>query len=349
MAFLIRFFLFITLLSSCSKMQYLLEQGKGQRDLLGNAIVNEEILKDPKISAKQKKVIKKIIEYKKYFYDFWGEANSAIYDKTTFLKDEAVTYLVIASPHDEIKAKMECFPFVGCFPYLGFFKAESAKKHARELSDEGWITYIRPVYVFSTLGYFDDPILSSMFKLREVSLAETVFHELFHTKFFIKNEVDINESMANLVGEEMAEMYFTVSTKKKKKRILQKKKYQKLDQWIVKKAQDLNERYKKHKDLTPKKSQEIIARFLKEEFIPGVEKKCKFLKVDCYPLKRTWNNAAFTGFLTYEENEGKLIILKKKLGLDLRGFVEYLRIEYHKFKKSDRKVRKLGFSKYLKL
>lgn len=112
MAFLIRISLSLILLSSCSKMQYLMEQGRGQKNLLKNARENAEVLKDPKITPKQKEAIKKVIKYKKYFYNFWGEGDSSIYDKTTFLDGEAVTYLVIASPHDEIKAKVECFPFV---------------------------------------------------------------------------------------------------------------------------------------------------------------------------------------------------------------------------------------------
>ena len=323
MALLVRLIFLITLLTSCSKMQYLMEQGRGQKNLLKNARPNQEVLEDPKVLKKDKEVIRKIIKYKKYFYEFWGEGPSAIYDKTTFLEGKAVTYLVIASPHDEIKAKMECFPFFGCFPYLGFFKAESAKAHARDLYEDGWITYIRPVYVYSTLGHFDDPILSSMFKMNETSLAETVFHELFHTKFFIKDEVDINEALANLVGQEMAEIYFSVSTVEKKKRILKKKRFEKIDRYIVKMAQILNGRYKKHQNLTKEESEKIINDFLLKEFFPGIKKKCsslKFKKEDCYPLKRTWNNASFTGFLTYEKNEGKLANLKKKLGLDLRGF-----------------------------
>jgi len=329
-----------------------MEQGKGQKDLIKNAKANEEVLKDPKVPPKEKEVIKKIIEYKKYFYNFWDELPSEIYDRTTFLKGKAVTYLVIASPHDQIKAKLECFPFFGCFPYLGFFKAESAKAHARELSDEGWSTYIRPVYVYSTLGYFDDPILSSMFRLKETSLAETVFHELFHTMFFIKDEVGINEGLANLVGEEMAQIYLSVTPKEKKRRLKIKEKYEKLDRFVVDMAQKLNERYKMHQALRPKQSKGILEEFLSNDFLPGVRKKCKslgFKKEDCYPLKRVWNNASFTGFLTYEKNEDKLLGLKKKLGLNLKGFIEYLKIEYHKFEKSDRKVRKLGFSKFLKL
>jgi predicted aminopeptidase len=352
MAFLIKIFLITFLLTSCSKLPYLTEQWKGQRGLINNARDNQEVLDDPKVSGKQKEVIKKIIDYKKYFYKYWEEKPSSIYDKTTFLEGKAVTYLVIASPHDEIKAKQECFPFFGCFPYLGFFKAESARKHARELSDEGWITYIRPVYVYSTLGYYDDPILSSMFNLRETSLAETVFHELFHTKFFIKDEVDLNEAMANLVGKEMAEIYFSVSPEEKKKRILKKKKYEVIDRWIVKMAQSLNQKYKAHKSLTPKLSKTMMEEFLDKEFLPGARKKCEklgFKEKDCYPLRRTWNNASFTGFLTYEKNAEKLTNLKKKLGVDLRGFVEYLNIEYEKFKKSDRKVRKKGFSRFLNL
>lgn len=341
---------FFVLLSSCSKITYLINQNQGQNELLRSARKNEEVLNDQNVPVEYKKKIRKVIELKNYYYDFWQEEQSDIYSKTAFLKSQAVSYLVIASPFDRIKAKEECFPFFGCFPYLGFFKESLAKEYAKELEDEGYVVYIRPVLAYSTLGYFDDPILSSMLVLDEYDLAETVFHELFHTTLFIKNEVSLNEALADLVGQEMARIYFSTEDSSKKKRELRRKRRRDLEKWLVEKTQKLNNNYGYHKDLEPFQAKGIMDNFLKNEFLPGAKKKCKgyqFSKDECFPLKIQWNNAAFTSFLTYEEEDERLFKLKKDLNLNLRDFVELIKLRYKEYNKSDRETRLKGFPDFL--
>jgi len=91
------------------------------------------------------------------------------------LENSAVTYLVVASPFNEIKAVETCFPVMGCFPYLGFFNLNSAKNFAKEKENENYVTWIRPVYAYSTLGYFTDTILSSFFIIPTTSWLNLFF------------------------------------------------------------------------------------------------------------------------------------------------------------------------------
>jgi predicted aminopeptidase len=346
---IILFSLFFVL-ASCSKIQYLINQGKGQNELLNSARKNEDVLKDQSVSEDFKKKIRKIIELKKYYYDFWEEEQSEIYSKTAFLKDQAVSYLVIASPFDKIEPKEECFPFFGCFPYLGFFKESLAKEYAKDLEEDGYVVYIRPVMAYSTLGYFDDPILSSMLILDEYDLAETVFHELFHTTLFIKNEVSLNEALADLVGQEMSEIYYSFEKTSKEKRELKRNKSRNLEKWLVAKTQKLNNIYGYHKNLEPFQAKGILDSFVKNEFTIEAQKKCKgfkFSEDECFPLKIKWNNAAFTSFLTYEEEDERLFKLKKDLNLNLRDFVGLIKLRYKDYNNSDRETRLKGFPDFL--
>ena len=89
--------------------------------------------------------------------------------------------------------------FTGCFPYLGFFKEGEAKKYAMKQEENGFSTYTRPVYAYSSLGHWNDRILSSFFHFDSRELANLVFHELFHHIFFIKNEVSLNENLATFL------------------------------------------------------------------------------------------------------------------------------------------------------
>ena len=328
--------IFLLTIGSCSKIKYLIEQGKGQNEILKGAKDNEEVLNDHSISENFKKKIRKVIELKNYYYDFWREEKSEIYSKTAFLKKEAVSYLVIASPFDKIEPKEECFPFFGCFPYLGFFKEELAKEYAENLKKDGYEVYIRPILAYSTLGYFDDPILSSMLVLDDYDLTETVFHELFHTTLFIKNEVDFNEALADLVAQEMTSIYYSFDKSNKEIRDLKRNKMRSLERWLVGKTKKLNSIYSYHQNLEKYQSKGILNNFLKNELYPEAKNKCaslNILKDNCFPTKIEWNNAAFTSFLTYEEEDERLSKLKKDLNLSLRGFVDFIKLRYKEYDK----------------
>ena len=204
----LRVLLVILITTSCAKLNYIYEQGVGQISLFAKARDNKEVIKNVRLPKEQREKVQKIEELKKYFYKYWGKKETQIYSQTTMLKSRAVTYLVIASPYEEIKAAENCFPVMGCFPYLGFFNLNSAKEFARDKEEEGLVTWVRPVYAYSTLGYFTDTILSSFFHYNEIEITELIFHELFHTIFFVKNEVELNENLANYFSVLMMETYF---------------------------------------------------------------------------------------------------------------------------------------------
>ncbi len=335
------------MVTSCAKTKYLMEQGLGQLRLQRNAINNELVLQDPEVPTKYKEKIRKIESYKKYFLTTFKDGSEQIYSKTTFLKGKAVTNLVIASKYYEIKAKKECFLFMGCFPYLGFFNEKSAIKYQKELEQDEYVTWKRPVYAYSTLGYFTDNILSSFFVYKDFQLAEMIFHELFHTIFFIKNEVDLNESLASFFGREMARAYYKKDEGDIGKMKREQRSKQLLRSSIVQLVQRLKKRYGKIKGKDRKDFSRELTRFLQNDFRPQIKKECQRLKVSenrCYPLHRQWNNASFSAFLTYEKDSRFIQQLYKKKQVDLRSFYLYLKNEYDSYDRGRYKT----FDLYLK-
>lgn len=312
------------------------EQSIGQMSLLSNGRDNKEILKNVRVSKNQKEKIKKIEELKKHFYKYWEKKETKIYSQTTMLKSKAVTYLVIVSPYQEIKAEETCFPLMGCFPYLGFFNQASASVFAKEKEAEGFVSWIRPVYAYSTLGYFTDTILSSFFEYDDYELAELIFHELFHTIFFVKNQVDLNENLAMYFSERMLDEYFISIGRIDYLKFEQKKNndQKKIKELVVILASELQHMYKSLLPKTKEEAEVILNEFLEDRFKVEVMKKCQALDIqpqDCFPLDRKWNNASFAAFLTYEKKALSLETLQKKLGLDLKGYYNWIDQKYQSF------------------
>ena len=342
------FFLTFFISVGCAKLGYLTEQGIGQMKLQWRGERNEEVLNNPKISSEVKRKILLVEEYKKFFYYYFGQKASTIYTKTTMLDSKAVTYLVIASPHTEMKAYEFEFPFMGSFPYLGFFNLDSAKSFAKDLQEEqDLVTWIRPVYAYSTLGYLEDRILSSFFEYDDVELAELVFHELFHTVFFIKDDVELNENLANLYGEEMLKEYFKDRGELKYYLVTQEKKNI-LDKRAVELIGILQAEFAKLGGfITAKKADELTSRFLNEVFRPDLKEMCHKIQLaesEC-EFKDEWNQATFAAFLTYEEEQDFLNDLMKTKAMNLKDFLSWLKKEYKNFT-PDKKV--TSFTEHLK-
>ena len=111
-----------------------------------------------------------------------------------------VVWNVIATPEFSLAPVQSCFVFVGCLSYRGYFSKQDAQSYARKLKLEGKDTYVSGVTAYSTLGWFDDPVLSTMLKSDSIFLAKVIFHELAHQKTYLTDDTEFNEAFADSIA-----------------------------------------------------------------------------------------------------------------------------------------------------
>ena len=124
------------------------------------------------------------------------------------LDRDTLVLVVSAAYRDRLARKTWWFPVVGRFPYKGFFDFPGALRTAESLRNDGFDVTVGPSSAFSTLGWFNDPLVSTTVKADSVTLVNTIIHELLHNTFFAKGAVSFNESFATFVGGRGAEHFF---------------------------------------------------------------------------------------------------------------------------------------------
>jgi predicted aminopeptidase len=129
---------------------------------------------------------------------------------TTFSETghDTLTLALSAAYRDKLKAYTWWFPVVGRVPYKGYFDFSEAERQERALHDRGFDTRLGAVSAFSTLGWFNDPLLPSTLRADTLTLANTVIHELTHNTYYAPGGAVFNESFANFVGARGAERFF---------------------------------------------------------------------------------------------------------------------------------------------
>jgi predicted aminopeptidase len=186
---------------------YLFMQAKGQFKVVYNTIRIEKIMKDTAFPDSLKQKLKLVEEIRNYAFDSLGLKSSQNYTTYYDQRGKPILWIVTASEPFELKAYTWCFPIMGSFSYKGYFNYEDALAEQKRLEDKGYDTSVDEVSGWSTLGWFKDPVLSSMLTREPGSLANLIIHELTHATLYVKDNVDYNENLASFVGDQGAKKF----------------------------------------------------------------------------------------------------------------------------------------------
>ena len=195
-----------TLFSGCSSA-YVMRAAYEEARLLWRRQPIERALastSDPEVRAK----LELTQAVRRFAKDNLGLSVGGSYTSVATVESSQIVHIVTAAPRDQLVPYTWWFPIVGRVPYRGYFDADAADAYAADLERQGYDTYVRPAVAFSTLGWFDDPVLSTVLRYDEERLAETILHELLHNTIYVPGQTAFNESFATFVGYRGAEGFF---------------------------------------------------------------------------------------------------------------------------------------------
>ncbi|WP_272866913.1 aminopeptidase [Silvanigrella aquatica] len=320
---------------------YTLEQGVGQINLFVNQKPIDEVIQknqEPQERLDKLKVVQPVLEYAKSEI---GLTPGKSYQKYVPLKDPYVTWIVQAADKRSLNLKTWWFPIVGSQPYLGFFNKESALKEREKLLKENYDTLVGGVSAFSLLGYFPDPLYSSMLDHYTMpQFIETLIHESLHRTLYIPNYYSFNENLADFIAKKATKQYLDLHpelnqdskkyVEEYQKNLVAQKKFQ---EYLVKIKIELNQFYENAKENREFKNEQIFLaereiKFNKiaaeyKAFMNGVEIGTSY--ENSFQNGKI-NNAVILGYSIYEAKQEPLEIAFKNSGGTLKTMLKNLEV-----------------------
>ena len=192
----------VSLLAGCTTLGYYNQVVQGHFALMSAARPIADWLDDPGTPEALRERLLRAGEIRRYAAEALGLPDNGSYTAYADLKRPAAVWNVFATPELSLELKTWCYPVLGCAGYRGYFDRAAAEAMAAELQAGGYEVNVTPVPAYSTLGWFDDPLLNTFIFASDAELARLIFHELSHQVIYAKDDTAFNESFATAVERE---------------------------------------------------------------------------------------------------------------------------------------------------
>ena len=193
-------------LSACSTASYLLHVSLGQmRTLLDREVLDAERV--ARLAPAERTGLETVLAAQAFGRTL-GLADSNSYRHVIDRNRDSAVRVVTAAPANRLEPITWWFPIVGRVAYRGYFDAQRAERFANSLALQGFDTYVRPALLYSTVGYFDDPIPLAALRWPEADLVDVTLHELVHETVFVSGDTAYNEALASFISEKATLLYW---------------------------------------------------------------------------------------------------------------------------------------------
>ena len=196
------FLLCVFLLSACTDSDYLMQCAKGQWFLMSRARPIDDILAEKTEPQNVREQLAKVVRLRDFAINSLDLPDTGSYQKYSDLQRPYAVWNLVVAPEFSLKLKQWCFPIAGCVTYRGYFEEASARALADDFSAQGFDVDVYGVQAYSTLNWFDDPVLNTFLNNDDLRLAALLFHEMAHQVIYVKNDTAFNESFAKTVEME---------------------------------------------------------------------------------------------------------------------------------------------------
>ena len=195
-------------LTGCVNLTYYAQAVGGHMDLLHRSKPISTIIADPDVDLQLRDRLSRVLILRDFASRELKLPDNKSYTSYADLQRPYAVWNVFASPELSVELKKWCFIKAGCVGYRGFFSQAKAERYAEKLKDEGYDTYVGGIRAYSTLGWFNDPILNTFIGSPEMNLARLIFHELAHQVVYVPGDTVFNESFATAVEHEGVARWF---------------------------------------------------------------------------------------------------------------------------------------------
>ena len=193
--------------AGCSNIGYYFQAVSGQMELTHKAQPIPKVLANPDTSAELKAKLERVVEMRDFASRELHLPANGSYRSYADIGRPYVVWNVFAAPEFSVKPQEWCFLFAGCVGYKGYFSKASADKFASDLRAQRSDVFVGGVPAYSTLGWLDDPVLSTFVQYPDANIAELMFHELAHQLVYAQGDSTFNESFADTVAREGVERW----------------------------------------------------------------------------------------------------------------------------------------------
>lgn len=195
----------VGLLAGCQATYYA-HLVRGQYDLWSRREPIERVLARPETDAALKQRLQRALDARRFATRVLRLPDNGSYTSYADLGRPFAVWNVFAAPALSLTPHEWCHPFAGCYAYRGYYDVDAARAEAARLREQGYDVHVAGVPAYSTLGWFEDPVLNTIVGSEE-GVAGTIFHELAHQQEFVKGDTAFNESFATFVEHEGLRQY----------------------------------------------------------------------------------------------------------------------------------------------
>lgn len=329
----------------CQTVSFYGQAIKGQYQILAHQEPIQEKIASPDTPADLKAKLTEVIALREFAAKELRLPTNKHYLKYVDLHRPYAVWTVSAAPELSLEPKTWWFPIVGSVSYRGYFSEDAANKYAKKLKAKGLDVDVGGVTTYSTLGWFNDPLLNTFVQGPESELVDTIFHELTHQRLYIAGDTDFNEALATTVAEEGVYRWYKAQNKPEawKKYQTERDQHQQFIKIVLARVEELRAVYN-----NPSLSDEQ-KRVRKQEIISALRADHEKLKIQWGGKSRydEWfksriNNAVLGSVATYYDLVPDFQAVLRAQGGDMEKFFETVK----KISKLDKEQRREALKKY---